>query len=230
MSLHNKFFYHKLIRSYTVAFANIFNSIYVVRFDQQGNEIEREKVPMAYGPKNKYLYRNEQNPDLNEKFAIKLPRISFELVEMKYDGSRKTASTQKLRSNNVVAGTKSYQYNAVPYEFLFDVNVMAKNTDEALQIVEQILPFFTPDYTMTINVIPELGHKLDIPVTMESVTLSDNWATDFKVRRDIVWNLNFVLKGFLYAPTRDAKVILEADWFINGFDGEEYSSGIETHK
>ena len=230
MALHNKFFYHRLIRTYTVCFANIFNSIHVVRFDQQGNEVEREKVPMAYGPKNKYLYRNEQNPDLNEKFAIKLPRISFELVEMKYDSARKTASTQKLVGNTIANGSKSYQYNAVPYEFLFDVNIMAKNTDEALQMVEQILPFFTPDYTMTVNAIPELNHKLDIPITLESITLADNWATDFKERRDIIWNLTFVLKGFLYAPTRDAKIILEADWDISGFDGERFSSGIETEK
>lgn len=230
MSLHNKHFYHGIIRSYVVAFGNIFNSIHVVRVDKNGIEVEREKVPLAYGPKNKYLYRNEQNSDLNEKYAIKLPRISFEMIEMKYDASRKTPSTQKLRGENVTNGTKSYQYNAVPYEFLFDVNIMAKNTDEALQIVEQIVPFFSPDYTMTINVIPELNHKLDIPVTIATITMDDNWDTDFKERRDIVWNIQMALKGFLYAPTRESKIILQAEWEIDGYDGQVFSSGIETEK
>ncbi len=230
MSLHNKHFYFGTMRRYVVSFANIFNSIHVVRYDKNGVEVEREKVPLAYGPKNKYIYRNEQNTDLNEKYAIKLPRISFEMVEIRYDPSRKTPSTQKLRGVDVTDGSRAFQYNAVPYEFLFDVNIMAKNTDEALQIVEQILPFFTPDYTMTINVIPELDHKLDIPVTISSITMDDNWDTDFKERRDIVWNIQLVLKGFIYAPIKDSKVILQADWFINGFDGQVISQGSETEK
>lgn len=230
MALHNKHFYFGTLRSYVVAFGNIFNSIHVVRYDSNGIEVQREKVPMAYGPKHKYLYRTEQNTDLNEKFAIKLPRISFEMVEIRYDASRKTPSTQKLRGTNVTDGSKSYQYNAVPYEFLFDVNIMAKNTNEALQIVEQILPFFTPDYTMSVNLIPELNHTLDIPVTITSITMDDNWDTDFKERRDIVWNIQLVLKGFLYAPTRESKIILQAEWSISGFDGELFDSGIETEK
>ena len=230
MSLHNKHFYFGTMRAYVVAFGNIFNSIHVVRFDKNGEEVEREKVPLAYGPKHKYIYRNEQNPDLNEKFAIKLPRISFEMIEIKYDPSRKTPSTQKLRGTDVKDGSRAFQYNAVPYEFLFDVNIMAKNTDEALQIVEQILPFFTPDYTMTVNVIPELNHKLDIPVTIASISMDDNWDTDFKERRDIVWNMQLVLKGFIYAPIRDAKVILQAEWDIRGYDDTIISSGIETKK
>lgn len=230
MSLHNEHFYNKSTRRYTVAFGNIFNSIYVVRYGEDGIETKREKVPLSYGPKQKYLYRLEQNPDLNEKFAIKLPRISFELVQIKYDSSRKSPSTNKLRSEVITDGSKSYQYNAVPYEFIFDVNIMAKNTDEALQIIEQILPFFTPDYTMTINIMPELGHKLDIPVVINSIVTDDNWDTAFKERRNIIWNINMSLKGFLYAPTHTSKIILEADWDISGFDGSEYSHGIETEK
>ena len=152
------------------------------------------------------------------------------MIEIKYDASRKTPSTQKLRGTDVKDGSRLFQYNASPYEFLFDVNIMAKNTDEALQIVEQILPFFTPDYTMTVNVLPELNHKLDIPVTIASITMEDSWDTDFKERRDIVWNMQLVLKGFIYAPIRDAKVILQAEWEINGFDGSVISSGIETEK
>jgi hypothetical protein len=228
MSLHNQHFYHGLIRKYVVAFGNIFNSIHIVRYDLNGIETFREKVPLAYGPKQKYLYRTEQNPDLNERFAIKLPRISFEMVEMRYDATRKTPSTNKLKTDVIVNQSKDYQYNAVPYEFLFDVNIMAKNTEDALQMVEQVVPFFTPDYTMTINAIPDLNIKLDIPVIINAITSEDNWDTGFNERRDIVWNLSMTLKGFLYAPTRKSKIILEADWDISGFDNNIMSSGIET--
>lgn len=228
MALHNKFFYNGLVRKYTVSIGNIFNSIHVVQFDKDGNELTRSKVPLAYGPKQKYLYRTEQNPDLNERFSIKLPRISFEMIEMRYDANRKTPSTNKLRNNDIINGVKKYSYNAVPYEFLFEVNIMTKNTDEGLQILEQVLPFFTPDYTMTINALPEMDVKLDIPVTIDSIVNDDNWNTNFDERRNITWTLNLTLKGFLFAPIRDSKIILEADWDLSGFDGEEYSSGIET--
>lgn len=231
MALHNQYFYHSSTRKYTILIGNMFNSIYVVRYNADGTENKREKVPVAYGPKQKYLYRIEQNPDLNEKSAIKLPRISFELIEMKYDPSRKTPSTNKLRNDTAVDGVKKYQYNPIPFEFIYDVGIMSKNTDEALQMVEQIVPFFTPDYTVTINAIPELNHKLDVPIVMNSINMEDNWDTAFKERRNIIWNLNLTLKGFIYAPTRDSKIILEADWDISSFDGAGvYSRGIETKK
>jgi hypothetical protein len=185
---------------------------------------------MAYGPKDKYLYRTVQNPDLNEKFAIKLPRISFEFIKMKYDGSRKTPSTNKIRNDSIDNNSRNYQYNAVPYDFIFDVNIMVKNTNDGLQIIEQILPFFTPDYTMTINVIPELDLKLDIPIVIDDINMADNWTTDFKERRDIVWTLQLTLRGFLFAPVKNSKIILEADWDIEGFDHNILSSGIETEK
>lgn len=230
MSLHNSHFYFSMIRKYTVSVGNIFNSIYVVRYNEDGTESSRDKVPLSYGPKQKYLYRTEQNPDLNERFSIKLPRISFEMVEMRYDASRKTPSTNKLRNDTSSGGTKAYSYNAVPYEFLFDVNIMAKNTDEALQMIEQIVPFFTPDYTLTINAIPELNIVLDIPITIDSITSTDNWNSDFSERRNIVWNIQLTLKGMLFAPIKTSKIILEADWFLQGFDGEKFSSGIELTK
>jgi hypothetical protein len=229
MALHNQFFYHSSIRKYTVAFGNLFNSIHIARF-KDDVETGRERVPLSYGPKQKYIYRTEQNPELNERFAIKLPRISFEMIEMSYDPSRKTPSTNRLRSETVVNNSKPFQYNAVPYNFIYDVNIMTKNYDDSLQIVEQIVPFFTPDYTMTINAIPGLGHKLDIPITLNSISSNDNWDSNFDERRDIVWNLQFTLKGFLYAPIRDSKIILQAEWSLDGFEGEIFSSGIETEK
>lgn len=228
MSLYNQHFYFGTTRKYTVAIGNIFNSIHVVQYDSNGVEVSRAKVPLSYGPKQKYLYRTEQNPDLNERFSIKLPRISFEMTKMKYDTSRKTPSTNKFRNDTIVNGNKASQYNAIPYEFSFDVNIMVKNTDEGLQIIEQILPFFTPDYTMTINVIPELDIKLDIPVTIDDISSDDNWDSGFTERRNIIWTLKLTLRGFMFAPIRTSKIILEADWKISDFDFNVLSSGIET--
>jgi hypothetical protein len=229
MALHNQFFYAGMIRKYTVAFGNLFNSLHIARF-VDGVETGRERVPLSYGPKQKYIYRTEQNPELNERYAIKLPRISFEMIEMTYDTTRKTPSTNKLRSETIVNNSKPFAYNAVPYNFVFDVNIMTKNVDDSLQIVEQIVPFFTPDYTMTINAIPALDHKLDIPIVLNSITTADNWDSNFDERRDIVWNMQFTLRGFLYAPIRDSKIILQAEWDLSGFEGETFASGIETER
>lgn len=234
MSLHNNHFYHQTIRKYVVSFGNIFNNIHVVRYLATGEESQREKVPMAYGPKEKYLYRNEQNPDLTEKFAIKLPRISYELVELNYNPARKTPSTNKLM-NARTGNTKKWSYNSVPYDLIFKVYVMGKTSDEALQIVEQILPFFTPDHTLTVNVHPDIDLKLDVPVTVNNVNLTDTWDGNFNERRNIVWELTFNLSGFLFQPTRDSKIITQAEWTIAGYDNNDepdktyiYDEGIET--
>lgn len=234
MSLHNKHFYFQTMRRYVVSFGNIFNNIHVVRYSPTGEEVQREKVPMAYGPKEKYLYRNEQNPDLNEKFAIKLPRVSYELVELNYNPSRKTPSTNKLL-NDRTGNTKQWSYNAVPYDMLFKVYIMGKTSDEALQIVEQILPFFTPDHTLTIDVHPNIDLKLDVPVTVKNINLTDTWDGNFNERRNIIWELTFNLSGFLFQPTRDSKIITQAEWNIAGYDNNGdpdiniiYDQGIET--
>lgn len=217
-----------MIRKYVVSFGNIFNNIHVVRYNEDGTERFREKVPMAYGPKEKWFYRTEQNPDLKERYALKLPRISYELVEMRYDAMRKTPSTNKLRATAASPTTHKYSYNAVPYEFLFDVYIGGKNSDECLQMVEQILPFFTPDHTLTITSIPEIDQKIDVPIVMNATQIDDSWDGSFNERRHIIWTMNFSLRGYLYPPVRDSKIILQAEWNIEGFDGEVFSSGIET--
>lgn len=219
-----------MIRRYVVSFGNLFNNIHVVRYNEDGSEKFREKVPMAYGPKEKWFYRTEQNPDLQERHALKLPRIAYEMVEMRYDATRKTPSTNKLRQDTPSPTSRKYQYNAVPYEFLFDVYFGGKNSDECLQMVEQVLPFFTPDHTLTIATVPEIDQKLDVPIVMNMTQIDDTWDGTFKERRHVIWTMNFSLRGFLYPPTRDSKIILQAEWNIEGFDGELFSSGIETEQ
>lgn len=235
MSLHNKHFFHDTTRAYVVSFGNLFNNIYVIRYKDDGTELHREKVPMAYGPKEKYVYRTEQNPDLNERYGIKLPRISFELTEVRYDATRKLTSNRKLRNPNPADESKAWIYQPVPFSFNFKVNVMGKTSNECLQIIEQIVPFFTPDYTITLNILPEIDHKLDVPIVLNSVVLSDNWDGSFQERRNIIWVMEFTLNGYLYPPVRDSKIILEADWNIAGFDDDDipdlgilYASGTET--
>jgi hypothetical protein len=224
MGLHNKHFYTQTIRKYVVGFGNIFNNVYILRFNKDGEEVQREKVPMAYGPKEKYIYRLEQNDDLVEKYSIKLPRISYEMIKVRYDPSRATPPNNKLRNprNGSVDGNL-WAFNAVPYQFVFKVYIMGKTSDECLQIVEQIVPFFTPDFTMTIKSHEELEQKLDIPVTLDSIDLNDTWDGEFTDRRHIIWELDFTLSGFLYPPVRTAPLILQSEWNIGGYDA--YASG-----
>lgn len=234
MALHNKHFYHQTIRKFVVSFGNIFNNLYVIRYLPNGEEKEREKVPMAYGPKEKYLYRNEQNKDLSEKFAIKLPRISYELTKITYASSRKTPSTNRIQ-NQRVGDKKTWSYNPVPFDFTFKVYVMGKTSDEALQIVEQIVPFFTPDHTLTVDIHPSIDMELDVPVKMDSVSINDNWDGTFQERRNIIWEMQFTLSGFLFPPARTSEIILQSEWTIAGYDDNGnpdktnvYDSGIET--
>lgn len=228
MGLANRHFYHGLMRKYTVSFGNLFNNIYIIRYDKNGNELQREHVPMAYGPKEKYIYRLEQDPDLAEKFAIKLPRISYELKEVRYDSVRHTAPSLKVRGTTQT-NTKKWSYNPLPYEFIYEVNVMGKTTDECLQIIEQIIPFFTPDHTINIDMVADLSESIDVPITMESVSLEDNWDGSFQDRRNIIWKLVFSLKGYLYPPARESKIITQSDWTIFGYDDDQvYAQGTET--
>lgn len=221
MGLHNKHFYYSTIRKYVVSFGNIFNNLYIVRFDQNGVELQRERVPMAYGPKEKYLYRLQQNPDLNETFSIKLPRVAYELTKVRYDPARKTPPNNKIRSSAQDTGDKVWSYNPVPYQFIFKVSVMGKNSDECLQIVEQVAPFFTPDHTVTIDAHPNFQTPLDIPITLDDIAIDDNWNGDFTERRHITWEMTFTLSGFLYPPTRVAPIILQSEWNVAGYDNND---------
>ena len=193
-------FYHETMRKVVVAFGTIFNNINIVRTNSSGAVTQSMKVPLAYGPKQKFLTRLREDPNLNKKVALTLPRIGFEISGIAYDPSRKLNSIQKFKkTNNSDSGTTmSSQFMPVPYNMDFELVVMAKQSDDALQIVEQILPFFQPDYTITLNDNTSMGTTRDVPIILTGVTYSDEYEGSFEDRRVLTYTMSFTAKFYLY--------------------------------
>ena len=202
-------FYHETMRKVVVAFGTMFNDIHLVRQNNAGEVTQTMKVPLAYGPKSKWLARLREDPTLSKKVALTLPRIGFEISGISYDSTRKLNSIQKLKKVNSSAQgkTMSQQFMPVPYNMDFQMSVMAKNSDDALQIVEQILPFFQPDYTVTLNDNTAMGTTRDVPIVLTNVGYEDNYEADLITRRAIIYTLDFTAKFYLYGPVTDQKVI-----------------------
>lgn len=200
--------YHQTIRKMVVAFGSLFNNISVKRTNSSGAVIETIMVPVAYGPKQKFMVRINQ-PNLNDgRPAIILPRIGFQMSQVMYDGTRKLISVNKNASS--VSGNYTTQHNPVPYNFIFDLNVLVKNAEDGAQIIEQILPNFTPDFTVTLNMIPKMNIKVDVPIVLNSVNYLDAYDGDFETRRAISWDMQFTMKSFMYPElSTEGKIIKE---------------------
>ena len=201
-------FYHETIRRMVVTFGTIFNNINLVRKDNNGNIVQKMKVPLAYGPKQKFLVRLDQDANLDSKVAITLPRLGFEIQNLAYDSARKLNRVQKFKKAKG-SSTKlvDSQFMPVPYNLDFELYAMAKQSDDALQIIEQIVPFFQPDYTVTINDMADMGIKRDVPIILNSINYEDSYRGDFNERRAIIYTLNFTCKFYLYGPVTSDKVI-----------------------
>ena len=201
-------FYNETIRKVVIAFGTMFNDIHLVRKDNSGTIIQTMKVPLAYGPRQKFLVRLREDADLTKQVAVTLPRIGFEITGLSYDPARKLNRVQKFRKvkggNNKQLDT---QYMPVPYNVDFELYVLSKQSDDALQIVEQILPYFQPDYTVTIKDNTEMGTKKDVPIILNSVSYEDDYEGDFTSRRSIIYTLSFTTKFYLYGPVTSSKVI-----------------------
>ena len=193
-------FYFGTIRKYIILFGTLFNDIYIDKLDKSCNQVNRIKIPISYGPRERYLTRLEQNPDLLRQIDMILPRIAFEINSIRYADERKLSTLGKNKALSADQNKFYSQYNPVPYDFDITLSIITRNADDGTRIVEQILPFFKPEWTTTINVIPEMDIKMDIPVVLKTVTLSDDYASDFEKRRAITWTMNFTLKGYLYGP------------------------------
>ena len=204
-------FYHESLRKIVVAFGTIFNNIVIVRQDSDGGTIQRLKVPLAYSPKEKFLTRLEQQPNLDQReMAISLPRMGFEISGLSYDSSRKLQRVGKFKNVNTSdAGKQYYQYNPVPYNLSFNLYSFTATAEDGLCIVEQILPYFQPDYTVTINAIPSMGIKRDVPISLNSVDYQDSYDGSFTIRRAVNYTMNFTAKTYLYGPIYSSKVIKE---------------------
>lgn len=200
-------YYHSIIRKYIIMFGTMFNDIDVQRFNTAGERIQTIRVPIAYGPKEKFLVRLAQDPNFDRDVAITLPRMSFEIASMNYNPTRKLPSTNR---NVYIYSDKDnlkYQYTPVPFDINISLSIYVKNADDGVQILEGILPFFTPEWTNTLNLIPELNLKMDVPVVFNDISTEDTYEGDFSTRRALIHTLNFTVKGYLFGPVRNQGVI-----------------------
>jgi hypothetical protein len=216
------YFYHQTSRKMVVAFGSLFNTIEIRRTNSAGSVVDTIKVPLAYGPKEKFLTRISADPNLNPKIALTVPRMGFELTAMTYDSVRKL----NTMGRNVATGTTGLkkQFNPVPYNWDFSLYVYVKNAEDGTQILEQVLPFFTPEFTVTMNLVSSMNEKRDVPLVLNSVSSEDTYEGDFASRRSIIWTLSFLMKGFLYPSVTDnAKVITDVtvDSHLMGAVGDQ---------
>jgi len=192
--------YHEIIRKTIIAFGTLFNDIHI-KHKNDTKVISDMKVPLAYGPTQKFLAKLEQQADLNKPIQITLPRMSFEMTSIDYDASRKTGVTQTFRA--VDGNTMKKVFMPVPYNIGFELSILCKLNDDALQIVEQILPNFQPAFNLTVDLVESIGEKRDIPIVLNSVSFQDDYEGDFSTRRALIYRLQFTAKTYLFGPIAD---------------------------
>lgn len=212
-------FYHQTIRKYVAAFGTLFNDINIERKNSSGTVVERVKVPLAYGPRQKWILALSDTTDQRRVLAARLPRIGFSLTGVSYDSVRKLNTViRNVAANTASTGSVLSQYNPVPYNFDFELFILVNNAEDGTQILEQILPFFTPEFTVTINTIPDMGIKADVPIVLNSASQSDEYEGELATRRTIIWTLSFLLKGFVYPDVKSGTLIksIEVNFRIPG--------------
>jgi len=199
-----EYFYHEILRRTIISFGSLFNGIDIKHLDSSGDVDEVIKVPLAYGPTQKFLARLEQSADLNKPTSITLPRMSFEFTGLQYDGTRKVTTTQTFKSQSVgIATAIRKTYMPVPYNMSFELSIFTKLNDDMLQIVEQILPYFQPAYTLSVNLLDTIGEKRDIPVVIENISMQDDYEGNFSTRRSLLYTIRFTAKTYLFGPVGD---------------------------
>lgn len=201
---------HDTIRKYVILFGTLFDSIYINRKNNSGETVQTLKIPLNYGPKEKFLARLNSDSTLNQSTAITLPRMAFDMTTMNYAAERKPNTINRLTKAYAADNNKvSYQYAPVPYDFTFSLYIMVKNADDGTQIIEQILPYFTPEWTATVNLVPTIDGKYDIPIILNDVSMEDTYEGNFETRRAIIYTLTFTMKGWLFGPTKTSDIIKE---------------------
>ena len=206
-----EYFYNEILRRTIISFGTLFNDITIKKSDSNDDTLSVVKVPLAYGPTQKFLARLEQSPDLNKPFAITLPRMSFEFTGLTYDPSRKVTTTQTFTVKDPDSSTDvKKSYMPVPYNMAFELSIMTKLNDDALQIVEQILPYFQPAYNLSVELVEAIQEKRDIPVVLVNITMSDEYEGDYTSRRVLLYTLRFTAKTYLFGPaTKVTKDIIK---------------------
>jgi hypothetical protein len=201
-------YYHETIRKYVAVFGTLFNDINIQRTNSAGVVTEQIKVPIAYEAKDKMLLRVRRGSKSDQSLQISLPRMGFDLNAITYDPTRKLNTMgQTYAANNATNSTTLLkQYNPVPYNFDFTLSAMVDNSEDGAQIFEQIVPFFTPEFTVSVNLVPSMNIKPDITIILNDVAIEDSYEGDLVVRREIIWTLNFMLKGYIYPDVKSGSV------------------------
>lgn len=211
-------FYHAILRKSVAVFGTLFNNIYVVRRASDNRVVDKQRVPLSYGPRQKFLARIDQQADLSDpKVAIKLPRMSFEITNLAYDSTTKTNTLNKITTTSDTS-TRTSVSQVTPYIVDMQLNIMAKNQDDALQIMEQILPTFQPVYNISVKLIDDINKSFDVPITLQSVSLNDDYEGDYTTRRVLIYTLDFSMKIKFFGDTSKSGIITQviANMFEQG--------------
>lgn len=204
-----EYFYHEIIRKTVVGFGTLFNGITIKHKKDDNSTISSIKVPLAYSSTQKFLARLQQVPDLNKPVQVTLPRMSFELIGMSYDTSRKLTTTQTFITKDVNNNEIRKAYMPVPYNLNFELSIFTKLNDDMLQIIEQIIPYFQPNYNLTIDLVKEIGEKRDIQIVLDNISMTDNYEGDYNERRALIYTLKFTAKTYLFGPISSDSVSSE---------------------
>ena len=195
------YYYHQIIRKTVISFGTLFNNLYIEHKDGDDDNFSTIKVPISYGPIQKFLARIEQKPDLRERVAITLPRMSFQIGQLTYDASRKSSTLQSFKAIRTDNNKSANVYMPVPYNLPIELTIACKYNDDMLQIIEQIIPYFRPEFNLTVDLVSTIGEKKDIPLVLQSISpFQDNYEGNYQERRFITCTLNFVAKIFFYGP------------------------------
>ena len=213
-----QYYYHEIVRKTIIAFGTLFNDIHIRHQDGDGNDVSDMKVPLAYGPSQKFLARLTQQADLNKPVQINMPRMSFEMTSIQYDSTRKSSLVQTFKTCDDGSKVKKV-FMPVPYNIGFELNILSKLNDDSLQILEQILPYFQPHFNLTVDLVQSIGEKRDIPIVLESVNFQDDYEGNFDTRRALIHTLQFTAKTYLFGPIADS-----SDGLIRKVQVDMYSS------
>jgi hypothetical protein len=223
--LGNPHYYNRTIRKVVVAFGTLFNDIDIIRFKKDGTPQYKMKVPLTYGAKEKYLIRLQSDPTLTKSINTLVPRMSFNLDSINYDIARKQQTTLQNFSYTQAGGVKS-QYAPIPYNFDFSFSIYVRHTEDGTQILEQILPFFTPDFTVTVDFIDSMCQKYDMPIILNSVTNNTDYEGDMLTTRLITWDLQFTAKGYIWPPVKSGQGLIGQYSSVGGPDGDGGYGGV----
>jgi hypothetical protein len=226
--LNGNIYYHGSIRKAIVAFGRLFSDIYIDRKQGDsvnGTTLQRLQIPLAYAPKEKWLVRLDSDSNLETAVQTTLPRMSFEITGYQYDSSRKTNRMQQIKSGT--GNSPLTVYTPVPYNISISLYILTKTQEDGLQILEQILPTFTPEYTLTLDMLPDMGISTDVPIILNSVQVQDDYDGSFQERRSVVQTLDFEMKLNLFGPVNNKSVITQVN--ANVGNNQDLSAPARTY-